>query len=553
MITRLSVSNYAIIDEVDISFTQGLNAITGETGAGKSILMGALGLLLGDRAQHIQPADERRKTVVEAHFSVPGLTVVDHFFQQHDLDTEESGEVLIRREWLTGGRSRSFINDTPVNLSVLRELGTLLVDLHQQFDTLELTSDSFQRQVLDALAGMQPVAEEMEAAFHTFQALDREWRQKQKEQQEAQAAREYHQFLYDELQVLSLQPGELELLEKELSVLEKAGQYKEQISVVLRELSHSEEPLIHRLKSIQQKIRSLGGQIPALEQLPARMSALVAELDDIAGELEREENRLDPDPQRMERLQDRLSQGFRLLKKHGTTDTAGLLKIHEALAAKLEGLDHLSASLSELELQRAGSEQRCRQLAEQLSRGRSAAIPALLEELHGLLEKVGMPSARLRIALEPGPLSSAGAERVVFLFDANKSQRWEKLEKVASGGELSRLMLCLKSLVAGRLHLPTLVFDEIDAGISGEAARQVGELLHRLSANHQVVAITHLAQIAARGQAHWFIHKEELDGRIRTRVRRLQNEERVSLIARMLSGDNPSEAALRNARELMQR
>ncbi|MEP7164936.1 MAG: DNA repair protein RecN [Ferruginibacter sp.] len=549
MLQKLHIQNYAIIDELQISFSDSLNIITGETGAGKSILMGALNLILGQRADSSVLQDKDKKCIVEGQFNVRQNKLVKDFFAANDLDNET--EILIRREITSNGKSRSFVNDTPVNLSQLRSMAVLLVDLHQQFDTLELSTENFQREVLDAFSGNGELLLQLKEQFANYSKTKKELDALQVQQANADKELDYNKFLFEELDELSLKENELEDLDTELKLLSNAENIKQQLGSIYFELKDSEQPIVQQLKALQNKLFALLQYHPAIETLCLRMSSAVIEIKDVAGELEQIDRAVSFDQQRIEIINERLSAGYKLLKKHSVNNTAGLLLIQEQLQQKLDAVLNISVSIEKMETGVKKLYEASMKIAASISANRAKYIKSFTEKVNKLLVQVGMPNALLKIVIEPAALSVNGTDEIEFLFDANKSNRFEPLSKVASGGELSRLMLIIKSLVAQKLELPTLIFDEIDTGISGEAARQVGIIMKGLATGHQLISITHQPQIAARAAAHYFVYKEIRADKIVTSIRLLNNDERITAIAKMLSGEKPTAAALENAREMV--
>jgi DNA repair protein RecN (Recombination protein N) len=549
MLQKLHIQNYAIIDELVIDFSGNLNIITGETGAGKSILMGALNLVLGQRAETTVLQDKQKKCVVEGFFEIKKNEAVKAFLTENELDPED--EILLRREISANGKSRSFINDTPVNLSQLKQLAVLLVDLHQQFDTLELSSEGFQRDVMDALADNGLLVQGLHKKFSEYTISKKELEAMVLQQANANKELDYNRFLFDELEELSLKENELEDLDAELKLLSNAENIKQQLGSIYFELKNSEQPMVPQLKVLQQKLQSLQQYHPGIEGLHDRMNSTLIELQDIADDLENIDDTIHYDAGRIQVVNDRMAAGYKLLKKHGVTETSQLLAIQEELQQKLDILFNLSAVIEKLEKQTAALQEECLTLSAKISANRKAQVKPFTEKVNKLLAQVGMPNAQLKVKLEPAALNLNGTDEIDFLFDANKSNRFEPLHKVASGGELSRLMLSVKSLVAKKLQLPTLIFDEIDTGISGEAARQVGIIMKDLSAGHQLIAITHQPQIAAKATAHYFVYKQIVKDRIVTSIRLLNSDERITAIAQMLSGEKPTAAALENAREMV--
>lgn len=549
MLRKLSIQNYAIIDELQVSFSDGLNIITGETGAGKSILMGALNLILGQRADSSVLQDKEKKCIIEGQFSVQQNNKITAFFTENDLDSEK--EILIRREIASNGKSRSFINDTPVNLSQVKELSVLLVDLHQQFDTLDLGTENFQREVLDAFAGNSELLQKLKEQFASYIKLKQELGLLQEAQANADKELDYNRFLFDELEELSLKENELEELDAELKLLSNAEHVKQQLSGIYFELKDSEQPLLQQLKALQNRLSGLQQYHTSISVLCDRLSAASIEIKDVADELEHIDQDVQFDPERIEIINERLSAGYKLLKKHAVNDTAQLLQIQRRLREKLDDVLNISAAIEKLETETKKLFNECLKTAESISSNRTKHTKAFSDQVNKLLAQVGMPNALMKIELSRRDLTETGIDDIEFLFDANKSKRFEPLSKVASGGELSRLMLIIKSLVAKKLQLPTLIFDEIDTGISGEAARQVGIIMKELSAGHQLVSITHQPQIAARADAHYFVYKEIRADKIATSIRLLDNDERIMAIAKMLSGERPTAAAMENAREMV--
>jgi len=550
MLKSIHIQNYAIIEDLSIEFSGRLNVITGETGAGKSILMGALSLILGDRADTAVLLRRDKKCVVEGAFAVDGRKAVLEFFAAEDLDVAD-GEVVIRREIAPSGKSRAFVNDTPVNLEQLRKLSSLLVDLHRQFDTLELGESDFQREVLDALSGAGGELEAYQRVYRDWQAASRELATLKAQQAQLTAAFDYNKFLFDELDELAFRENELEELDQELKLLNNSEGIKTALSKVYYELQEGEQPLVQQLRSLTHTLQSYSAFHSGLSGLSERLQSAQIELQDIAGEVEQINEGVNYDPRRIEEINERLSAGYKLLKKHGVQTTAGLLEIWRQLEHKLQDSLQVDAGIAagEKEVQRLLQE--ARKKAAVLSKGRQMQAEPLQNQVNKLLKQVGMPNARLKVQVEAAELDLFGADAIEFLFDANKSNRFEPIRKVASGGELSRLMLCIKSLVAESVDLATLIFDEIDTGISGEAAKQVGIILKDLARRRQVICITHQPQIAGKADAHYFVYKAVKGESIQTNIRVLSQDERITAIAQMLSGEKPTAAALENAREMV--
>ncbi|HMF73608.1 MAG TPA: DNA repair protein RecN [Flavitalea sp.] len=550
MLNRLHIQNYAIIDDIDIDFSAKLNIITGETGAGKSILMGALSLILGDRADLSVLQNRDKKCFIEAVFATEKKNNIREFLKSEDLDIEE--ELVIRREINVNGKSRAFVNDTPVNLDQLRRLSSMLVDLHQQFDTLELGDAGFQREVIDALAAHT-------ALLAKYQSVYQQWVSAAKELDELRGRKEqftkefdYNKFLFDELEEAAFRDNELEDADAELNLLSNSEGIKSALQKVSYDLLQGEEPIVPGLKSLFNQLQGYASYHQKIPEIISRLQSAQLELQDIADDVESVGDHVQYDPRRIEELNDRIALGYKLLKKHVVKSTADLLAIKAQLEEKLQAVLNIDELISSKQLAFAAVGDEAAVIAGKLSMNRKKQIAPLENKVNELLIKVGMPNARLKVQISGlSSLSDTGLDKIELLFDANKSNRFEPIRKVASGGELSRLMLCIKSLVAESLDLPTLIFDEIDTGISGEAAKQVGIIMKGLSKKRQVISITHQPQIAGKADAHFFVYKQTQGGTIKTNIRVLSQEERITAIAKMLGGEKPTAAALENAREMV--
>ena len=549
MLKQLTIQNYAIIDSIDIKFPVGLNVVTGETGAGKSIIMGALGLILGERADSSVLVNKERKCIVEGYFKTENKTGVKTFLRNNELDPEE--ELVLRREIAVNGKSRAFINDTPVNLDQLRELSSLLVDLHQQFDALQLGENDFQRQVLDALAGHSGTVIEYKEIYQQWKVLQKQLDELKDQKYQFDKEADYNRFQFNELEEANFSENELENINAELKMLSNAEDIKGTLDKVYFELQESESPIVQQLKTLLNQLQQYSSYHPSLPGLIQRLQSSQIELQDIAAELNQVSNHIYYDPEKIEQLNERLSTGYKLLKKHGVQTTNELLKIQKQLEEKLQAVLNMDETIQQKEKESNKLLDDADKLASKISEGRSKQIKPLEEKVNKLLTQVGMPNAKLKIQRKNVDLNIYGRDAVEFLFDANKSGQFQQVRKVASGGELSRLMLCIKSLVAQSIDLPTMIFDEIDTGISGEAARQVGIILKELTAKRQVICITHQPQIAGKATSHFFVYKEIIKDKVKTNIRQLNTEERITVIAKMLSGEKPTAAAMENAREMV--
>ena len=549
MLMKLHIQNYAIIDEIDIDFSNKLNVITGETGAGKSILMGALSLILGERADTAALQNREKKCIVEGFFSMDDKKHIEGFLKDNELEGE--AELVLRREISASGKSRGFINDTPATLQQLKELASMLVDLHQQFDTLELGDRDFQREVLDGLAGNADSLMTYQANYKQWQRHKTELDQLLKRKESFQKEADYQQYIFNELDQLNLTENELEDLETELKLLNNSEGIKTALSKVYFELKESEQPVVQQLKVLSNQLQSFSDYHKNLAELINRLQSAQIELQDIADEVDNLNDHVHFDQQRIDQVNDRLSAGYKMLKKHGVRTTNELIQIKNELSQRLEAVLNIDDNIALKEREVKESLQKAEEIAGNISARRKKEIPAFEQKVNALLHQVGMPNARLKVQVQIAPLNLYGSDETEFLFDANKSNRFEPIRKVASGGELSRLMLCIKSLVAQSVDLPTLIFDEIDTGISGEAAKQVALIMKDLSASRQLITITHQPQIAGKADAHFYVYKEIKGDAIKTNIRLLTHDERITAIAQMLSGEKPTAAALENAREMV--
>jgi len=550
MLRKLQIQYYAIIDSIEIEFAPQLNIITGETGAGKSILMGALSLILGERADSSVLRYADKKSVIEGYFQIDHKQPVLDFLVANDLDADN--ELVIRREIAPNGKSRAFINDTPASLLQLKELASMLVDLHQQFDSLTLGDNDFQRTVLDALASNQMLLQQYQLVFQQWQTVKKELEELESRKLNFQKEFDYHQFLFTELEEQSFKENELEEIEAELQLMSHAEGIKSVLTKINTDLESGDQPILPLFKQWINQLNSISVYHTALPSVIKRLESTQIELQDITDEMELLNNKVQLDEKRMEWINDRMAAGYKLLKKHSVKTTAELLAIQKDLAEKLEAVFLIDETIAEKQISVVNFLADANSLAKKISLARKKEVAPLENKVNELLVLVGMPNARLKLSIEQSSLHIFGIDQIEFLFDANKSNRFEPIRKVASGGELSRLMLCIKSLVAEKVDLATLIFDEIDTGISGEAAKQVGRIMKGLSMNRQIICITHQPQIAGKADAHFYVYKEDQSGTIKTNLRLLNKEERINKIAQMLGGETPSAAALENAKEMMQ-
>lgn len=551
MLQKLVIKNYAIIDHLVIAPDAHLNTVTGETGAGKSIILGALSLILGERADTSVLINKEEKSVIEGYFDVSRNEVFKKALTEAELDYD--AQCIIRREIAVNGKSRAFVNDTPVTLSVLNKLTSLLVDLHQQFGHLALEDDGFQMEAIDAIGGTTEAAEHYRLLYYKHKSLRQKLADLRERQSLWQKESDYKQYLLDELVQAAFKADEIEQAEVQLKQMSHA----ERIITVLQGgrhmLEEGEQPVVNELKRLSQQLLSITDVMPELKVLQERVNSVWLEIKDLAEELGLEESKVLLDPAIMDELQQRLDLGYKLLKKHGAKATSELIELQARLEDELKATLDINEAIERLAREEGLVFKELTTEAQKLSVQRKKIAPVFADKINELLVLVGMPNARFKVRIEEITPSIHGIDAVQFMLDANKSGQFQLLQKAASGGEMSRIMLCIKSITAEALHMPTLIFDEVDTGISGEAARQVGLLLRDLSQYHQVICITHQPQVAARGSRHFYVYKEaDKNDRLSTRIKVLEQHERVLAIARMIGGEQPSEAAISNARELVE-
>ncbi|MDB4922391.1 DNA repair protein RecN [Mucilaginibacter sp.] len=562
MLQKLSINNYALIDNLEISFDGGLNILTGETGAGKSIILGALSLILGQRAESRYFFNQQKKCVIEGTFKI-GAFHLKHFFEDNDLDYE--AETVLRREISADGKSRAFVNDTPVNLNSLKALGEKLIDIHSQHATLEINDPEFQLLVVDAVAKHDDLLDDYRTKFRAYKKSTSKLQQLIEESDKAKADLDYYQFQFDELEKTELSADEQELLEQELYSLNNAGEIKRNLQGAFYLMEDGEASAIIQLREAGHQLLSLEKFNPQIADLHQRLNSTVIELKDIAAEIETIEQRTHTNEARAEEVNARLSLIYVLQKKHRVNTNAELLQLQDELSDKIQQAVFGDEAIEKLKLQLETDKNELEKLAGQLSANRKKVIPAIEKQVLETLAEMGMSNSNLKIEQvvrksevpevrkteNTESFTKNGIDDIKFLFTANKGHALSEMSKVASGGELSRLMLSIKSLIAQNTALPTIIFDEIDTGVSGEVANQVGQIMEKLASNLQVITITHLPQIASKGQSHYFVYKDDEAATTYTRIKQLNREERILEIAKMLSGDKPGESALQNARELL--
>lgn len=551
MLKRLAIRNYALIDNLDISFSNELNIMTGETGAGKSIILGALSLILGQRAEGKYFFNQQKKCVIEGTFEVNGFQLED-FFTENDLDYDR--ETVLRREISSDGKTRAFINDTPVNLALLKKLGEKLIDVHSQHATLEINDEEFQLLVIDTVAGNEVLLSDYRSTYRSYRNTQSRLKELISLSEQNKTDLDYFQFQFDELEKAGLAPGEQEELEQEQSELTHAEEIKRSLLISIGLLSENEPSVAVQIKEALISLANAEKFKPELSKISERLNSALIEIKDLISELEDLEQRSLINESRLEEVNERLDLLYSLQKKHRVNSDTELINVRDQFSIKISGILFADEDIEKLKTESDKLHQGMTDLANQISKRRTDSIPKVETQVMQTLSEIGMPNAVLQIlneSLPEGKFDTNGNNQIRFLFSANKGQSPLPMNKVASGGELSRLMLAIKSLVAVHTSLPTIIFDEIDTGISGEVALRVGNIMEKLSKNMQVIAITHLPQIASKGNTHFCVYKDEESDITHTNIRELDKEERVMELAKMLSGNNPGESAIQNARELL--
>jgi DNA repair protein RecN (Recombination protein N) len=551
MLKSLSVNNYLLIDSINLDFGSGFSVITGETGAGKSIMLGALSLLLGKRADTDVLTDKSKKCVVEATFNLDQQTFMP-LFEQNDADFETS--TVLRREILPEGKSRAFVNDSPVNLTVLKNIGEKLIDIHTQHENLALGMMSFRTQIIDIAAGTVLDAVEYAKIYNNFQLAENQVRELKKKLAEAQKETDFYRFQAEQIAAASIgDENELEELEEQSSLLENAVEIKESLLNALNIATESEFSAEERLKSIKSVISKISGKYKQGVQIAERLDSIIIELKDIYSQLENDADKAETNPRLLESINDRIDLINKLLQKHQVSNIRELKEKYNSYVSFISNCDNLEQEIKDKQTEVIELEKQVVKSATELNLRRQKSFAGAESEIDAMLKDLGIAHAVFKINNEksstPGP---QGFDNISFLFSANKSVSPQPIEKVASGGEFSRLMLALKSLVAGAAAIPTIIFDEIDTGVSGEIASKMGRIMSRLSANFQVISITHLPQVAATGQKHYKVYKYTDDKRSYTKIKQLDSEERINEIASMISGEKLSIQAIENARILLE-
>ncbi|MFK7908292.1 MAG: DNA repair protein RecN [Chitinophagales bacterium] len=552
MLQKLLIKNYALIEEVELSFSDKLTIITGETGAGKSILLGALSLILGHRVNMAALSNSKKKCVVEGTFNIKAYQL-QPFFEKSELDYEDV--TLIRREVAPSGKSRAFVNDTPVNLQVLKQIGEKLVNLHAQHQTLHLFDAHYQLSIIDTLANHEPLLVNYQKVFKSYQKNQNQIKKRRAESAQLQRDLDYIQFQLSELTEADLSDeNEQESLEQELDQLNNSEHIQQSLAESINLLDDGEVSVLEQVNVVKAHLAGISRFHPLFEELNDRLESVNIELTDIHNELTRMGEDDSMDPERLQLVSERLNVIYRLQKKHQVAEISKLIEIRDGLASQNQSADDLEGEIAHLEKTIAAQQEKLLSLAVKITKDRKKQIPVFERSINDMLTSVGMKEATVKAVHEILPahqLTAYGQDEIEILFSANRGSSHAELRKVASGGELSRLMLCIQSLIAANTALPTLIFDEIDTGISGEVALKVGKVLQDLASHHQLISITHLPQIASKGDAHLFVYKYNTPERTLSKIKKLSGDERVTEIAKMLSGDDPGEMALANAKELL--
>lgn len=549
MLQNLRIQNFALIEETEVRLNQGLTVITGETGAGKSILLGALGLTLGNRADVSSLHDKTKKCIIEAQFNIKAYNLKS-FFDSNELDFEEV--TSIRREITPEGKSRAFINDTPTTLSVLKELGDQLIDVHSQHETLLLKETNFQFELVDAFAQTTQLFTDYKKQFSQLTKLKKQLEELTTQELQAKKELDYFQFQFNELEEAAIKVGVQQQLEEESETLENAEFIKGNLSKSSLAINGGDENIVSALALVKQQLQSVSKFGKQFNELFERVNSVSIELKELAKDIDASEEDVVYDNVRLEEVNTQLDKLNRLLKKHGVNTEEELLVIKDEIETKLQQFSSLELSIEKTNKEIVALEKQCKTLAKDLSDKRQKSTAGIEQNIKTMLTSLSMANAQFKIDLKPlDSLTSNGLDAISFLFTANKGAEFKELHKTASGGELSRLMLCLKALLAEHTALPTIIFDEIDTGVSGDVADKIGNILFAMGKTMQVITITHLPQMASKGSNHLFVFKSDSKNKTTSSIKPLNKEERIAEIAKMLSTGTPTETALKNAKELL--
>lgn len=549
MLLSLSIKNYALIEYLETDFSNQFSVITGETGAGKSILLGALGLVLGNRADLTSLKDKEQKCIIEAQFAISNYNL-QSFFNENDMDYDD--KTIIRREILPSGKSRAFVNDSPVNLQELQELGALLLDIHSQHQTRELTEENYQIDILDAVANNSDLVVAYKQALTTYKSIQKELKQLTSEKEALVKEYEYNSYLLNELLVANLVDGEQEDLEQELEQLSNVEFIKENFERILAVANEEQVGALVNLKEMKISLQKIIGFSTLYAQLYERLTSSLLEIEDIVSECEQNNEKILADPERLEFVNTKLQSIYNLQKKHQVQSIAELLVIQNELDAKVIRVDDLDGAINKLQSELNKQQSKVDEIAKTIFENRKKIVPVLIDKMKMILSQLGMVEANFQIEINhTNSYFQKGKDEVVLLFSANKGTSFGSLKKVASGGEMSRIMLAIKAVLANYSKLPTIIFDEIDTGVSGEIAIKMGEIMKEMSTTMQVFAITHLPQIAAKGNSHYKVSKRNQGETTISELNLLTSEERIQHIAEMLSGKDITDSALQHAKALL--
>ena len=549
MIKQLHISNYALIDKLNIEFTDGLTIITGETGAGKSIILGALSLILGERADTKAIRDTSAKTVVETTFDISGYRL-ERFFKENDIDWDEQ-ECLMRRELSPSGRSRAFINDTPVSLALLRELSTYLLDIHSQHSNMLLSHPSFQLSVLDSIADNGKLLDSYRQAYQEYQEATALLEKTRQAMEQLRTREDYIRFQLDQLQAMQLQPNEDQTLEALQNKLSNITTLKEALWEVEQALDSEENSILERLTIVVQRLEEAERNLEDVSGMAARVHTTLIELKDIAHSVNGIVDTLNDDPAELARVDDRLNNIYTLQRKHNVNDVNQLIDIQHDYERQLGEIEHNDDIIKELEIRQETSRTKAMEIAAQLSAKRHDAAKRFGKELLALATPLGMKNIAFDVQFNTTDLTASGTDSIEFMMSFNKNQRLMPVKDTASGGEISRVMLCIKTIIARHIQLPSIIFDEVDTGVSGDVANKIGEMMSDIAGTIQVIAITHLPQVAALGDHHLRVFKTDTDAETLTQVESLDEQEHIMEVARMLSGKDLNQAAIDNAKSLI--
>lgn len=549
MLQNLHIQNFALIEETSVKLNNGLTVITGETGAGKSILLGALGLTLGNRADVSSLHNKTKKCVIEAQFNIKAYNLKS-FFDANELDFEEV--TSIRREITPEGKSRAFVNDTPTTVAVIKELGERLIDIHSQHETLLLKETNFQFELVDAFAQSADLFSDYKKHYQALQKLKKQLDDLVNQETQAKKELDYFQFQFNELNEANIKPGELVKLEEESETLENAEFIKSNLAKAATAISAGDENILSALSLIKQQLQSVSKFGKQFNDLYERLNSTIIELKELAKDIENSDEDVVYDNARLEEVNASLDKFNRLLKKHSVSSEEELISIKDDIESKLQQFSSLELNIEKIQKEIITTEKQCKAIAKELSVKRQKSLAGIEQNITTMLTSLSMANAQFKIDLKTqDELRATGFDTISFLFTANKGAEYKELHKTASGGELSRLMLCLKALLAERTALPTIIFDEIDTGVSGDVADKIGNILKAMGKSMQVITITHLPQMASKGESHLFVYKSDNKDKTVSNIKELNKDERIAEIAKMLSTGNPTETALKNAKELL--